>query len=243
MESRPNGHFAGAPGSGHAGGRSTCRLLLGEPAGVTGGGRESPVMELWESSVPLRSRSYPLGAEWLEADGLGHVVDGTVGDSRSRRDQALLLAAMPPPTERVILVDRIEAWVETAGGCFGLTTPHKAPDIDHPDGHERLAGFAPEPWPCRIFRSVNCTGTMPEAAHHLGCGLTGLVRRNADGRSSAPSRSCRPVRVSRRTSSSTMIAASRPTVASARRRRSPRTVPGGSAIHASRRKAERHVDG
>ena len=40
-------------------------------------------------------------AEWLEADGLGGFASGTVSGIRTRRYQALLLAATNPPTGRV----------------------------------------------------------------------------------------------------------------------------------------------
>ena len=40
----------------------------------------------------------------------------TVGGARTRRYHALLLAATTPPTGRVVLVNGIEAWVETAAG-------------------------------------------------------------------------------------------------------------------------------
>ena len=54
-----------------------------------------------------------LAAEWLEADGLGGFASGTVSGERTRRYHALLLAAMRPPSNRVVLVNGIEAWVKT----------------------------------------------------------------------------------------------------------------------------------
>ena len=43
--------------------------------------------------------------EWLEPDGLGGFASGTVACVRTRRYHALLLAAMKPPGERVLLVN------------------------------------------------------------------------------------------------------------------------------------------
>ncbi|HMD58390.1 MAG TPA: glycogen debranching enzyme N-terminal domain-containing protein, partial [Steroidobacteraceae bacterium] len=61
-------------------------------------------------------------AEWLEADGLGGYASGTAGTIRTRRYHALLLAAAKPPAARMVLVNGIEAWVETSAGKFALSS-------------------------------------------------------------------------------------------------------------------------
>jgi predicted glycogen debranching enzyme len=90
-------------------------------------------------------------AEWLEADGLGGFASGTVGGERTRRYHALLLTVTTPPTGRVVLVNGIEAWVETKAGAAPLTTQRYAPDILHPDGWCRIAAFERSPWPSWTF--------------------------------------------------------------------------------------------
>ena len=69
-------------------------------------------------------------AEWLEADGLGGFASGTVSGIRTRRYHALLLTATTPPTGRVVLVNGIEAWVETKAGRFALSSHRYAPDVE-----------------------------------------------------------------------------------------------------------------
>ncbi len=88
-----------------------------------------------------------LSAEWLEADGLGGFASGTVGGYRTRRYHAVLLTARKPPTERIVLVNGFEAWVETSAGSFPLSTQHYAPGVFHPNGCNRLRSFTTEPWP------------------------------------------------------------------------------------------------
>ena len=88
------------------------------------------------------------GAEWFEADGLGGFASGTVGGVRTRRYHALLLTATRPPAGRAVLVNGVEAWVETAAGSFALTTRRYAPDVLH-DGEWRA-----EPGPGGHRRSV-----------------------------------------------------------------------------------------
>ena len=59
-----------------------------------------------------------LTAEWLEADGSGGFASGTVSGERTRRYHALLLTATRPPAGRIVLVNGIEAWVETEAGRY-----------------------------------------------------------------------------------------------------------------------------
>ena len=90
-------------------------------------------------------------AEWLEADGQGGYASGTVGLVRTRRYHALLLHAATPPTGRAVLVNGMEAWIETAAECFALSTHHYAPDTLYPDGATYVTGFTAEPWPSWVF--------------------------------------------------------------------------------------------
>ena len=90
-------------------------------------------------------------SEWLETDGLGGFACGTVSGIRTRRYHALLLPATTPPTGRVVLVNGVEAWIETAAGSFALTSQRYAPDVIHPDGATRISGFSSEPWPTWEF--------------------------------------------------------------------------------------------
>lgn len=89
--------------------------------------------------------------EWLEPDGLGGFASGTTSGERTRRYHALLLTAVTPPTGRVVLVNGLEAWVETPTGRFAISTQRYAPDVVYPDGASRLADFQLEPWPQWTF--------------------------------------------------------------------------------------------
>ncbi len=90
----------------------------------------------------------PLDAEWLEPDGVGGYAMGTVGGTRTRRYHALLLAAMTPPTGRMVLVSGVEAWF----GNMPLSTHRYAPDVQYPDGVRHLASFSTTPWPTWRFQ-------------------------------------------------------------------------------------------
>jgi predicted glycogen debranching enzyme len=91
-------------------------------------------------------------AEWLETDGLGGFASGTVAGHRTRRYHALLLSATTPPIGRVVLVNGIEAWIETAGKVTPISTQHYLPDVMHPRGDHILESFDSEPWPRWLYR-------------------------------------------------------------------------------------------
>src|ERR1043166_5091680 len=86
-------------------------------------------------------------AEWLEADGLGGFASGTVSGVRSRRYHALLLTATTPPAGRMVLMNGIDAWIETSRGTFAISSQRYGPDVVHPDGASRVESFDHEPWP------------------------------------------------------------------------------------------------
>ncbi len=99
----------------------------------------------------MQSRSHEPAAEWLEPDSLGGFASGTAGLIRTRRYHALLLCATEPPSGRMVLVNGIEAWVETPGGRFAISSQRYAPDVIYPDGASRIAEFTPAPWPRWVF--------------------------------------------------------------------------------------------
>ena len=104
----------------------------------------------------------PLDAEWLESDAMGGFASGTLAGYRTRRYHALLLTSRRPPTDRVVLVNGIEAWVDAAGSSFPLSTQHYAPDVIHPRGIDHLADFTPEPWPTWTFDGPDGLGIRQE---------------------------------------------------------------------------------
>src|SRR5271169_3910108 len=94
----------------------------------------------------------PLTREWLEADGLGGFASGTASGIRTRRYHSLLLVATTPPTGRLVLVNGLDAWVETSGGKFQLSSQCYAPGIIGGDGMQRIEALGWEPWPHWIFK-------------------------------------------------------------------------------------------
>lgn len=91
------------------------------------------------------------GSEWLEPDGLGGFASGTATGINTRRYHAILLASMRPPADRFVLVNTLDAWVQTPEGVFPLTSQRYAPGITYPLGAPTIVSFTTDPWPTWIL--------------------------------------------------------------------------------------------
>ncbi len=121
-------------------------------------------------------------AEWLEADGLGGFASGTAGGERTRRYHALLLAATRPPTGRVVLVNGVEAWIDSAGGARHALTRHLyLPHVMYPDATAELVEFDTAPWPRWRFRLDEYTHVTVDLFVVRGSGETVLRWRPKTG--------------------------------------------------------------
>jgi predicted glycogen debranching enzyme len=120
--------------------------------------------------------------EWLEADGLGGFASGTSTGPRTRRYHGLLLTATTPPTGRVMLVNGLEAWVETPTGRYAISSQHYAPDVVHPDGTRRLTAFVNDPWPRWTFTLEDGIVIEHELAVQHGAPVTALSWRLTEPR-------------------------------------------------------------
>jgi predicted glycogen debranching enzyme len=113
--------------------------------------------------------------EWLEADGLGGFASGTTSGLRTRRYHALLLTATTPPTGRLVLVNGFDAWVDTPGRSFALSTQRYVPDVLYPDGRSRMTDFSDDPWPTWEFETADGTRIMQEICVQHGTGTILVV--------------------------------------------------------------------
>ncbi|MGE0682163.1 MAG: glycogen debranching enzyme N-terminal domain-containing protein, partial [Candidatus Binatia bacterium] len=116
---------------------------------------------------------YDRTVEWLETDGLGGFASGTTTGVRTRRYHALLLTATTPPTGRFVLVNGIEAWVETPHGRFALSSQQYSGEVIYPDGERRVEAFTTNPWPS--WRFLLEDGTRIEQELFVQHGAPGTV--------------------------------------------------------------------
>ena len=78
---------------------------------------------------------------------------------------------------RIVLVNGIDAWIDTSAGRFAISAQRYAPDVVYPDGQSRLREFTIDPWPrwtfelpdgaVRASRSSLCRTDLPAVALRL----------------------------------------------------------------------------
>ena len=101
-----------------------------------------------------RNLDRALSLEWLETNGKGGFSSGTVAGANTRRYHALLLTARKPPSERFVLVNHLEEWLDIDGQAIPLST-NLYPGSVHPTGYEHCIEFSTDPWPTWTF---DCNG-------------------------------------------------------------------------------------
>ena len=90
--------------------------------------------------------------EWLETDGFGAFASGTSSGVRTRRYHNVLMIARNPPSERVILVNGFDVWVETPQGTFPVSTQHYRNDVFWPEGFKISQTFDSSTWPTWVYQ-------------------------------------------------------------------------------------------
>ena len=101
-----------------------------------------------------RNLDRALSLEWLETNGRGGFASGTIAGANTRRYHALLLTSRKPPSERFVLVNHLEEWLDIDGQAIPLST-NLYPGAVHPAGYEHCIEFSTDPWPTWTF---DCNG-------------------------------------------------------------------------------------
>jgi len=84
--------------------------------------------------------------EWLETNGTGGFAMGTVSGANTRRYHGLLVASLHPPTERFVLLAKLDETISVEGTEAALGT-NQYPGTLHPTGFRHLVGFRLDPFP------------------------------------------------------------------------------------------------
>ena len=92
--------------------------------------------------------------EWLETNGLGGYAAGSVVLAASRRYHGLLIAAVRPPTDRVVTVNAMDESVRTSLGSFALSS-QQWPEAVEPRGFLHLDAFEALPRATWRFRAAD----------------------------------------------------------------------------------------
>jgi predicted glycogen debranching enzyme len=86
-------------------------------------------------------RAGALAREWLVTNGLGGFAAGTVAQAHTRRYHGLLVAALRPPLERVVMVSKVDAVASYRGSRFELSANEYGDGTLAPRGFELLGDF------------------------------------------------------------------------------------------------------
>jgi len=93
-----------------------------------------------------------LSSEWLETNGLGGWANATIAGINTRRYHGLLVAAVKPPTERSVLVSKLDETIVINGERFELGTNDYGEVID-PKGFQYLRSFTKSLFPQFMFEA------------------------------------------------------------------------------------------
>ncbi len=102
--------------------------------------------------------------EWLLPNGIGGYAMGTPSGINTRRYHGLLVAAMSPPTGRVLLLAAIDATLRTDTGSVGLST-NQYPGALYPEGYHYLRKFGVGRVACTTFRAADADIERRVAVH------------------------------------------------------------------------------
>ncbi len=100
-----------------------------------------------------RCRDYAVSSrlEWMLPNGRGGFAMGTVAGANSRRYHGHLVAAVRPPTERLVLLAAVEAYVTIDGQVFGISCNQYVGAV-HPVGYGLLESFGVGEWAEWVYR-------------------------------------------------------------------------------------------
>jgi predicted glycogen debranching enzyme len=94
--------------------------------------------------------------EWLETNGLGGYASSTIVCVNTRRYHGLLVAAIVPPTRRVVLLSKLDEVLVVGDERLELATNLYEPDVVSPEGYKFLSGFRLDPFPVVTLRAGGC---------------------------------------------------------------------------------------
>ena len=87
-----------------------------------------------------------LQSEWLDTNGLGGWAGSTISGCHTRRYHGLLIAAITPPTERMVLVSKLDETIIVNDERFELSTNNYGNAI-YPKGFQYLKSFTKNLYP------------------------------------------------------------------------------------------------
>lgn len=95
-----------------------------------------------------------ISQEWIVTNGLGGYASSTVIGENTRRYHGLLVAALEPPTNRTVIIAKIEERILFNGEYYELST-NEYPGVRYPNGNKYLDTFSVAPFPLWKYRCAD----------------------------------------------------------------------------------------
>jgi predicted glycogen debranching enzyme len=93
--------------------------------------------------------------EWLVTNGLGGYASSTISGANTRRYHGLLVASMRPPTERTVVVSKVEETIIDKDSNRINLSSNQYPGVVHPNGYQWITRFEIKPFPVTTFKGEN----------------------------------------------------------------------------------------
>src|SRR5512138_2476405 len=87
-----------------------------------------------------------LQSEWLDTNSIGGWSGSTISGCHTRRYHGLLVAAIKPPTERMVMISKLDETIVINDDRFEIGTNNYG-DAIHPKGFQFLKAFAKNLYP------------------------------------------------------------------------------------------------
>ncbi len=92
-----------------------------------------------------------ISKEWIVTNGIGGYASSSVNGANTRRYHGLLIASANPPTQRSVLVSKIEECISLKRDTCISISSNRYPNAVHPKGYQYLHSFDRSPFPRTIF--------------------------------------------------------------------------------------------
>src|SRR3954468_15949199 len=91
------------------------------------------------------------GKEWIVTNGIGGYASSSLSGSNTRRYHGVLVASFNPPTERMVVVSKVEETIFFEGKDHHLSC-NQYKNTVYPEGYRHITGFQRQPLPQTIFK-------------------------------------------------------------------------------------------
>ena len=89
--------------------------------------------------------------EWIVTNGIGGYASSSICGANTRRYHGLLVASFNPPTDRHVLVSKLEEIIRYDDKEFSISS-NTYPGVIHPQGFHSLTSFERNPFPLSVFQ-------------------------------------------------------------------------------------------